>query len=115
MTDTIFWKVQQQTFPIVLENRLTEQELKTWQRIKKEPESLLEEDIYTEATRGKMIISGFAGIDKTKNAKKASDKSENTEEWITHFLMWKVLLKEAYKKVLGVVMGEEDTTYIIFD
>lgn len=45
MTDTLFWKVQQQTFPIVLENRLTEQELKTWRRIKKEPESLLEEDI----------------------------------------------------------------------
>lgn len=44
MADTLFWKVQQQKFPIVIEKTLTESELKTWQRIKNEPESLLDEE-----------------------------------------------------------------------
>ena len=44
ITNTLFWKVQQQTLPIVLENVLTEEELEIWQRIKTEPESLLEEE-----------------------------------------------------------------------
>ena len=44
LTDTLYWKVQQQKLPIVFDNTLTEQERKTWQRIKKEPESLLEEE-----------------------------------------------------------------------
>lgn len=44
MTDTLFWKVQQQKFPIVVEKMLTESELKTWQRIKNEPETLLVEE-----------------------------------------------------------------------
>ena len=41
ITNTLYWKVQQQTLPIVVESTLTEEELKTWKRIKKEPESLL--------------------------------------------------------------------------
>ena len=44
ITNTLYWKVQQQTLPIVLENILTEKELKIWQRIKNEPESLLTEE-----------------------------------------------------------------------
>lgn len=42
--DTLFLKVQKQKFPIVIEKTLTEEELKTWNRIKNEPESLLEEE-----------------------------------------------------------------------
>ena len=41
ITSTLYWKVQQQTLPIVIESTLTEEELKTWRRIKNEPESLL--------------------------------------------------------------------------
>lgn len=41
ITNTLYWKVQQQTLPIVVESTLTKEELKTWKRIKKEPESLL--------------------------------------------------------------------------
>ncbi len=44
ITDTLWWKVQQQEIPIVIEKNLTAEELKTWRRIKKEPESLLEEE-----------------------------------------------------------------------
>ena len=44
MTDTLFWKVQQQSLPLVIEKSLTEKELKTWQRIKSEPESLLTDE-----------------------------------------------------------------------
>ena len=44
ITDTLFLKVQKQKFPIVIEKTLTEEELKTWNRIKNEPESLLEEE-----------------------------------------------------------------------
>ena len=43
LADTLFWKVQQQSIPLVIETNLTEDELVTWQRIKNEPESLLEE------------------------------------------------------------------------
>lgn len=42
--DTLFLKVQKQKFPIVIEKQLTEEELKTLNRIKNEPESLLEEE-----------------------------------------------------------------------
>lgn len=42
--DTLFSKVQKQKFPIVIEKTLTEEELKTLNRIKNEPESLLEEE-----------------------------------------------------------------------
>lgn len=41
ITETLYWKVQQQTLPIVIEQSLTEKELETWNRIKNEPESLL--------------------------------------------------------------------------
>lgn len=41
ITSTLYWKVQQQTMPIVIESTLTKEELKTWRRIKNEPESLL--------------------------------------------------------------------------
>lgn len=41
ITSTLYWKVQQQALPIVLEPTLTEEELKNWRRIKNEPESLL--------------------------------------------------------------------------
>lgn len=44
ITGTLYWKVQQQELPIVIEKDLTAEELKTWRRIKKEPESLLEEE-----------------------------------------------------------------------
>lgn len=43
LADTLFWKVQQQSIPLVIEGNLTKNELVTWQRIKNEPESLLEE------------------------------------------------------------------------
>lgn len=42
--DTLWWKVQQQALPVVIEKSLTEDELKTWRRIQKEPESLLESE-----------------------------------------------------------------------
>lgn len=42
--DTLFLKVQKQKFPIVIEKTLTEEELKTLNRIKNEPESLPEEE-----------------------------------------------------------------------
>lgn len=42
--DTLFIKVHQQGIPIVIENTLTEKELRTWERIKNEPESLLDEE-----------------------------------------------------------------------
>lgn len=42
--DTLFLKVQKQKFPIVIEKTLIEEELKTLNRIKNEPESLLEEE-----------------------------------------------------------------------
>lgn len=42
--NTLFWKVQQQDIPIVLEYKLTAEERKTWERIKNEPESLLTEE-----------------------------------------------------------------------
>lgn len=42
--NTLWWKVQQQELPIVVEKDLTAEELKTWRRIKNEPESLLEEE-----------------------------------------------------------------------
>lgn len=41
ITSTLYWKVQQQELPIVLEETLTSEELQTWRRIKNEPESLL--------------------------------------------------------------------------
>ena len=44
ITSTLYWKVQQQLVPIVVESTLTEKELKMWQRIKNEPESLLEHE-----------------------------------------------------------------------
>lgn len=44
MMDTLFLKVQKQKFPIIIEKTLTEEELKTLNRIKNEPESLLEEE-----------------------------------------------------------------------
>lgn len=42
MESTLWWKVQQQNLPIVIEKKLTKEELKTWRRIQMEPESLLE-------------------------------------------------------------------------
>ncbi|MCM1166618.1 MAG: ATP-binding protein [Lachnospiraceae bacterium] len=42
--DTLYWKIQQQSLPIVLEGCLTPEELITWRRIKAEPESLLSEE-----------------------------------------------------------------------
>lgn len=42
--DTLWWKVQQQELPVVIEKSLTEDELKTWRRIQKEPKSLLESE-----------------------------------------------------------------------
>ena len=44
MIDTLYLKVMKQKIPIVIESELTEMELRTWQRIKNEPESLLEEE-----------------------------------------------------------------------
>ncbi len=45
LKDTLFWKVVvEQGVPLVIESSLTEDELVVWQRIKGEPESLLEEE-----------------------------------------------------------------------
>lgn len=44
LTDTLFWKIYQQSFPMVVASNLNEDELVTWNRIKGEPESLLEEE-----------------------------------------------------------------------
>lgn len=44
MIDTLYLKVMKQKIPIVIESNLTEEELRTWRRIKNEPESLLEEE-----------------------------------------------------------------------
>lgn len=44
MIDTLYLKVMKQKIPIVIESNLTEKELRTWRRIKNEPESLLEEE-----------------------------------------------------------------------
>jgi len=41
LTDTLFWKVHQQSLPIVIESQLTKEEMITWRRIKYEPQSLL--------------------------------------------------------------------------
>ena len=41
LADTLFWKINQQSLPLVIESNLTEDELVTWKRIKSEPESLL--------------------------------------------------------------------------
>ena len=46
MKDTLFWKINTSgKLPIVCEGNLTPKELVTWQRIKGEPESLLEEEV----------------------------------------------------------------------
>lgn len=46
LADTLFWKVNTSgNLPIVCEGSLTPEELVTWRRIKKEPESLLEEEV----------------------------------------------------------------------
>ena len=45
LKDTLFWKVNTSGgLPIVFEGKLSPEELITWRRIKKEPESLLEEE-----------------------------------------------------------------------
>ena len=41
MANTLYIKVMNQEIPIVMENTLTPEELRTWRRIKAEPESLL--------------------------------------------------------------------------
>lgn len=45
IADTLWWKINAPgRFPIVLEDKLTPEELITWRRIKKEPESLLRDE-----------------------------------------------------------------------
>ena len=44
LTDTLFWKIQQEGIPVIIKKNLTTDELVTWKRIKGEPESLLEEE-----------------------------------------------------------------------
>ena len=45
MVGTLYYKVViKQDIPIVIEEELTEKELITWQRIKNEPESLIDEE-----------------------------------------------------------------------
>lgn len=44
MINSLYMKVMKQQIPIVLEKTLTSEKLKTWNRIKTEPESLLEEE-----------------------------------------------------------------------
>lgn len=41
MENTLYMKVMKQKLPIVMESTLTSEELRTWRRIKAEPESLL--------------------------------------------------------------------------
>lgn len=45
MTDTLYWKVTASDFPIVIEKKLSPEELITWRRIKNEPNSLISEEI----------------------------------------------------------------------
>ncbi len=45
MQETLYWKVQQQEIPLVIKHLLSPEERITWERIRKEPESLLEEEI----------------------------------------------------------------------
>ncbi|MBQ8040970.1 MAG: AAA family ATPase [Lachnospiraceae bacterium] len=45
LKDTLYWKINtNDSLPIVIEKNLSPEELKTWRRIKKEPESLLCEE-----------------------------------------------------------------------
>ena len=44
LTDTLYWKVSQQSVPLVVESTLSPKELVTWRRIRREPESLLTEE-----------------------------------------------------------------------
>lgn len=44
LADTLFWKINQQSLPLVIESNLDDDELVTWKRIKGEPESLLKEE-----------------------------------------------------------------------
>ena len=44
MQQTLWWKVDQQRIPVVFEGNLTEKEKETWERIKNEPESLLDDE-----------------------------------------------------------------------
>ena len=52
-----------------------------------------------------------------QNAKNENfaDQRESIKEMIARLSLWKILLKKAYKKVLGVVISEEVTNYIRFD
>ena len=51
MKDTLYWKIQTSgKLPIVIEKYLNEKELKTWRRIKGEPESLLVDENEQENT-----------------------------------------------------------------
>ena len=44
ITDTLYWKINAPgRLPVVLKEELTPEELITWERIKKEPKSLLNE------------------------------------------------------------------------
>lgn len=45
MADSLYMKVMRQKLPIVIENTLTPEELRTWRRIKAEPESLLVNEV----------------------------------------------------------------------
>lgn len=54
-------------------------------------------------------------MEEYQNEKRTNAESESVEEWIARLLMWKVLLKKAYEKVLGVVISEDAKTYIRFD
>lgn len=48
LKDTLFWKVHNEErfpIPVIIDRVLTDKERITWQRIKAEPESLLEEEI----------------------------------------------------------------------
>lgn len=45
LTDTLFWKINtEQKIPVVIDKTLSNRELQIWNRIKNEPESLLNKE-----------------------------------------------------------------------
>lgn len=56
-------------------------------------------------------LEEYKGIDK----RKVREEQESIEDMIVHLTMWRELLKQAYKKVLGITINEDASTYIRFD
>lgn len=57
------------------------------------------------------FLEEYKGIDK----RKACKEHESIEDMIVRLTLWKKLLKQTYKKVLGITISEDVSTYIRFD